>query len=202
MTDLADSIAAKAVLRRSFLARRLARPAAERVAASEAVASTLLRGLSGVGTLAAYVPDATEPGFGLLPVAYSQLDVPVLLPIVPDDGRQLDWAHFTGDLRPGRYGLFEPVGPSSGSAAIRAADAIVVPALAVDRSGVRLGRGGGYYDRALVHARPDAVLVDVVFDDERVDELPCEFHDRPVTAVVTPSSGWEDLRPRTASKSC
>lgn len=151
-----------------------------------------------MGTLAAYVPDAFEPGFGLLPAAYSQVDVPVLLPIGPDDGRQLDWALFTGDVRPGRYGLFEPVGPSSGRAGIRAADAIVVPALAVDRSGVRLGRGGGYYDRTLVDARPGAVLVAVVFDDERVDELPCELHDRPVTAVVTPSGGWEDLRPRTS----
>ena len=69
------------------------------------------------------------------------------------------------------------------------------PALAVDRFGIRLGRGGGYYDRALVHARPDAVLVTVVFDGERVDELPREDHDRSVAAVVTPSGGWADLSP-------
>lgn len=201
MSDRAESIAAKAVLRRSLLSRRRARPAPERAAAAEAVASTLLRRLAAVSALAAYAPDATEPGFGLLPAAYSRLGVPVLLPMVPDDGRQLDWALYTGDLQPGRYGLFEPVGPRSGRAGIRAADAIVVPALAVDRSGTRLGRGGGYYDRALLHARPDAVLVTVLFDDERVDELPREPHDRPVTAVVTPSGGWEDLRPRTARRS-
>ena len=65
----------------------------------------------------------------------------------------------------------------------------------MDRVGIRLGRGGGYYDRALVHARPDAVLVTVVFDDERVDRLPREVHDRPVTAVVTPSGGWQELAP-------
>ena len=61
------------------------------------------------------------------------------------------------------------------------------------RDGVRLGRGGGYYDRALRHARPGAVLVAVVFDDEFVDGLPAEPHDRRVGAVVTPSGGWQTL---------
>ena len=60
-------------------------------------------------------------------------------------------------------------------------------------------RPGGCYDRALVHARPGAVLVTVLFDDERVDELPRELHDHPVTAVVTPSGGWQDLRPLRSS---
>ncbi|TFV62656.1 5-formyltetrahydrofolate cyclo-ligase, partial [Blastococcus sp. CT_GayMR20] len=82
-----------------------------------------------------------------------------------------------------------------GPTAIADADAVVVPALAVDHFGFRLGRGGGYYDRALVHARPDAVLVTVVFDEERFAELPREAHDRPVGAVVTPSGGWQDLVP-------
>jgi 5-formyltetrahydrofolate cyclo-ligase len=68
-----------------------------------------------------------------------------------------------------------------------------VPALAVARDGVRLGRGGGYYDRALGHVRPDAVLVALLFDDELLDELPAEEHDRRVTAVVTPNGGWSDL---------
>ena len=63
----------------------------------------------------------------------------------------------------------------------------------MDRSGARLGRGGGYYDRALPYVRPGALMVAVVFDDEFVDELPVEPHDRPVTAVVTPTGGWRDL---------
>jgi 5-formyltetrahydrofolate cyclo-ligase len=65
--------------------------------------------------------------------------------------------------------------------------------VAVARDGIRLGRGGGYYDRALRHARPGAVLVGVVFDDELLDELPSEAHDMRVTAVVTPSGGWQAL---------
>jgi 5-formyltetrahydrofolate cyclo-ligase len=99
----------------------------------------------------------------------------------------------TGPLEPGRFGLLEPVGPRLGPTAIGTADIVVVPALAVARDGVRLGRGGGYYDRALRHARPDAVVVALLFDDEFVDELPAEPHDRRVTAVVTPSGGWQAL---------
>src|SRR3954453_2443045 len=155
--------------------------------------SALVRGLAGTRTLAAYVPEETEPGAGRLPAGCTQLGARGPLPIVPAEGRELGWAVDTGRLTAGRFGLFEPAGPRLGPTAIGAADVVVVPALAVARRGVRLGRGGGYYDRALVHARPDAVLVTLVFDDERVAELPREVHDRPVTAVVTPSGGWQEL---------
>jgi 5-formyltetrahydrofolate cyclo-ligase len=94
---------------------------------------------------------------------------------------------------PGRFGILEPVGPKLGPTAIGTAEVVVVPALAVDRGGTRLGRGGGWYDRALRHARPGAVVVAVVFDGEVVDRLPALDHDRPVTAVVTPSGGWQEL---------
>jgi 5-formyltetrahydrofolate cyclo-ligase len=99
----------------------------------------------------------------------------------------------TGRLAPGRFGLLEPVGPRLGPTAVGTAEVVVVPAVAVARDGTRLGRGGGYYDRALRHARPGAVLVAAVFDDELVDALPTEPHDHRVTAVVTPSGGWQDL---------
>jgi 5-formyltetrahydrofolate cyclo-ligase len=193
VTSARDPIAAKAALREQFLARRRARSAPDRAAAAAAVMGALLRGLAGTRTLAAYVPDETEPGAGRLPAAYTQLGARVLLPIVPQSGRELSWAVDTGRLAPGRFGLSEPVGPRLGPTAIGTADVVVVPAVGVDRRGVRLGRGGGYYDRALVHARPDAVLVALVFDDELVDELPAEDHDRRVTAVVTPSGGWQHL---------
>ena len=187
--------AAKAALRADLLGRRAARSGAERVRSAGALAAVLVRRLAGVGTLAAFVPDPTEPGYGRLPAAYAQLGARVLLPVVPARGRELGWAVDTGQHRPGRFGLLEPVGPRLDATAIGAADVVVVPALAVDRAGTRLGRGGGYYDRALVHARPDAVLVSLVFDDEVVDELPTEAHDCPVAAVVTPS-GWLDLPAR------
>jgi 5-formyltetrahydrofolate cyclo-ligase len=113
--------------------------------------------------------------------------------VVPSGAGELRWAVDTGRLAPGRFGLLEPLGPRLGPTAIGAADVVVVPAVAVARDGARLGRGGGYYDRALRHVRPDAVLVALVFDDELVGELPVEAHDQRVTAVVTPSDGWQAL---------
>ena len=193
MTLGPDVGATKSALRERHLARRERRPFAEREAAAAAVVQALLRGLSRVRAFAAYVPEETEPGHGRIPAAFTQLGARVLLPVVPPSGSELAWAVDTGRLTPGRHGLLEPMGPRLGPTAIGTADVVVLPALGVDRRGVRLGRGGGYYDRALLHVRPDAVLVAVVFDDEFVDELPDEPHDRRVTAVVTPSSGWQAL---------
>src|SRR3954469_1699086 len=176
-----------------MVARRRARPAAERAAASAAATAALLRGLRGARAVAAFAPAETERGYGRRPASFTQLGVRILLPVVPESGRELRWAVDTGRLAPGRFGLLEPVGPRLGPTAIGTADVIVVPALAVARDGARLGRGGGYYDRALQHVRSDAALVAVVFDDELLDELPAEPHDRRVTAVVTPSGGWQAL---------
>jgi 5-formyltetrahydrofolate cyclo-ligase len=182
---------AKSELRLRHLTRRTERPEADRAAAAAALARALVEGLPTAGTVAAFVPDPIEPGAGQLPGACTRLGVRVLLPVVPATGRELQWAEHTGPLAPGRFGLLEPVGPRLPPTTIGEADVVVVPALAVARDGVRLGRGGGYYDRALVLARPDAVLVALVFDDELVETLPAEPHDRPVTAVVTPSGGWQ-----------
>jgi 5-formyltetrahydrofolate cyclo-ligase len=188
-----DGEPAKAALRDRFLTRRRDRSPAERATAAAAVATTLLRHLARVRTLAAFVPDETEPGTGRLPAAFTQLGARVLLPVVPDSGRELGWAVDTGRLAPGRFGLLEPVGPRLGPTAVGAAEVVVVPAVAVDLAGTRLGRGGGYYDRALRHTRPGAVVVALVFDDELVERLPALPHDRPVTAVVTPDGGWQAL---------
>jgi 5-formyltetrahydrofolate cyclo-ligase len=193
MTSPREPGAGKSALRERSLAHRRARPEAERATAAAAVAGALLRGLAGVRAFAAYVPEQTEPGYGRLPAVFTQLGARVLLPVVPPAGSELAWAVDTGRLAPGRFGLLEPVGPRLGPTAIGTADVVVVPALAVSRDGVRLGRGGGYYDRALRHARAGALVVAVVFDDELVDEVPWEPHDHRVNAVVTPSGGWQAL---------
>ena len=67
---------------------------------------------------------------------------------------------------------------------------VLVPALAVDRRGVRLGRGRGFYDRSLAVAEPAARLIAMVRDEELLDELPSEPHDVPMTHVITPSRGF------------
>lgn len=116
----------------------------------------------------------------------------VLLPVTLED-MTLDWADYAGPdaLAPARLGLLEPTGPRLGPAAIADAEAILVPALAVDRAGRRLGQGGGCYDRALPHTTGRVIAV--VADDEVLDAVPTEPHDLPVDAVLTPAGGLVDV---------
>ncbi len=109
--------------------------------------------------------------------------VPVLLP-----DNDLDWARYTGadDLVSARRGLLEPSGPRLGVDAVATADVVLVPALAVDRTGMRLGRGGGSYDRALGRVPVGTFVCALLYDDEVLDAVPSAPHDRPVTAVATP----------------
>jgi 5-formyltetrahydrofolate cyclo-ligase len=74
-----------------------------------------------------------------------------------------------------------------GRDAVATADVVLVPGLAVDRTAMRLGRGGGSYDRALGRVPVGTFVCTLLYDGEVLDEVPAEPHDRPVTAVVTPS---------------
>jgi 5-formyltetrahydrofolate cyclo-ligase len=190
MADSPELVIEKATLRTVLLARRAARSPEERAAAARSLAAALASRLADAAVVAAYVPTAEEPGHDRLPGA---LPGRVLLPVVPARGRELSWAEYDGRLVAGRFGLQEPAGERLPATALARADVVVVPALAVATDGTRLGRGGGYYDRALAHARADAVLVAAVFDDELLEAVPAGAHDRRVTAVVTPSGGWRQL---------
>jgi 5-formyltetrahydrofolate cyclo-ligase len=118
----------------------------------------------------------------------------VLLPVLEDDG-DLDWAQWDGALVPGRAGTSTPGGARLGRDAVSACAVVVVPALAVDRLGTRLGRGGGSYDRAL--ARATGLVVALLHDGELVEEpLPAAPHDVPVAAAATPSDGLVRLQRR------
>ena len=101
----------------------------------------------------------------------------VLLPVALEDETgtplPLQWGEYrAGGLVDARFGLREPAPPWLGVDAIAAASVVLVPALAVDLAGVRLGRGAGFYDRSLSHADPAARLIAVVRDDELVEWLP------------------------------
>ncbi|MFI5840734.1 5-formyltetrahydrofolate cyclo-ligase [Catenuloplanes sp. NPDC051500] len=141
----------------------------------------------------AYVPVGSEPGGTDLPDALSRMIHPngtLLLPVLLPDF-DLDWAEYAGpaSLTATGRGLREPSGRRKGAAVVADAQLLVVPALAVDRRGVRLGRGGGSYDRALARC-PSALVVALLHDGELLDdELPAEPHDRRVQAVVTPGGG-------------
>jgi 5-formyltetrahydrofolate cyclo-ligase len=146
--------------------------------------------LAGGGPVAAYLPIGTEPwspdGVAALHAAGHE----VLLPVVTGAG-PLDWARYTGPdaLVPGPIGLREPSGPRLGPDALGRAALVLLPGLAADRAGARLGRGAGHYDRSLGRVGPGVPLLVVLNDEELVDTLPTEPHDRPVTGALLPGAG-------------
>ncbi len=193
---------AKWELRRRLTAARRAVPVAVREAEAVALAAAPLP-LGRPGTVCAYWPVGAEPGSPALLDGLVCRGCRVLLPVVdnpgvgvaagpgPNDPVPLDWAEYTGaaSLRLGPLRLYEPLGPRLGCAAIATAVLVLVPALAVDQHGVRLGRGGGYYDRTLPLAAPGVPLVAIVRDDEVLASLPMQPHDVPVSAALTPGRG-------------
>jgi 5-formyltetrahydrofolate cyclo-ligase len=186
----------KNVWRTSLLAARGALSAERRTAAARSMRDALLSRpeVEMAGTVAAYVSLGTEPDTHSLLFALWKRGAYVLLPrLLPDN--DLDWATYEGpdSLAPGRYGLLEPLAEPRGVRAVTGADVVVVPAVAVDRTGVRLGRGGGSYDRALARVGPQILTVGLVYDTELVETLPAGPHDQRVRAVVTPSGGFERL---------
>ena len=190
-TSVNDS--AKWALRRRLVAARRAVPAAVREAEATALA-TALAGTALVGTpgtVCAYWPVSGEPGSPELLDGLVRRSCRVLLPVVGAAEVALDWAQYTGagSLRAGPLGLREPTGPRLGRAAIATAVLVLVPALAVDWHGIRLGRGGGHYDRTLPLAATGTPLVAIVRDDEVLASVPAQPHDVPVTAALTPGRG-------------
>ena len=149
--------------------------------------------------IAAYVPVGREPGGADLVMSLSA-HARVLLPVLLPDG-DLDWAVFAPPLVTGPRGLREPGGPRLGVTAVSSADLVIVPALAVDRRGLRMGRGGGSYDRALsrLPGPGEPLVVALLHDGELVEVVPAEPHDRPVGAAITPGGGLTVFADRPAA---
>ncbi|MEV4415101.1 5-formyltetrahydrofolate cyclo-ligase [Catellatospora sp. NPDC049609] len=187
-----SAAATKREVRGPLLAARRAMTPQAVAAAADALAAGLaaLVPPDAAWTVCAYVPMAGEPGGPGLPDRLAALPgvARVLLPVLRSD-RDLDWAAYTGrgSLVPATLGLLEPAGPRLGVTGITQADLVLVPALAVDRRGVRLGRGGGSYDRALSRIRPGTAVIALLHDGEVLDRVPAEPHDRRVSAALTPS---------------
>jgi 5-formyltetrahydrofolate cyclo-ligase len=178
---------------------RLLRARADQAAESHAQeASALVEAVSKVTakTVCAYLPFGTEPGTTALVDALAAGGARVLLPVILSRTDPLEWAEYTGEagLVPSRFrGIREPGGKRLGKDAVGAAELVLVPALAVDHRGVRLGRGAGHYDRSLVFAAAGAALVAVVRDGELVERLPGEAHDVRMTGALTPGRGVVEL---------
>ena len=182
----------KAALRRRITLVRERRTPAEREHAEARLAAHGVPAWRGLKVVAGHAAVGSEPPTRALLDGLRAAGVTVWLPVIDGerlDGAGLDWAPYEGwDLLvAGPFGLHEPAGPRLGPDAPARADLVLVPALAVDGHGHRLGRGGGFYDRAL--AGVDVPVVAVVYDDERVDTVVTEPHDVPVDAVISPAMG-------------
>jgi 5-formyltetrahydrofolate cyclo-ligase len=178
-------------------ARRMTSPE-QRRAEADALARHLPALVREGDTVCAYVPVGAEPGSPAMLDSLTGLGVRVLLPVAFQDETgtplPLQWGEYRPDgLVDARFGLREPQPPWLGVEAIAAASMVLVPALAVDLAGVRLGRGAGFYDRSLSYAAPSARLIAVVRDDELVDWLPGADHDVPMTHALVPGRGLVGL---------
>ncbi|MFO0910554.1 MAG: 5-formyltetrahydrofolate cyclo-ligase [Isosphaeraceae bacterium] len=94
--------------------------------------------------------------------------------------------NLTGDLAAGTLGILEPR-PGAPLVSPDAVDWVLVPGLAFDDRGYRLGRGAGYYDRLLPQLRPSVPRWAVAFDPQWVEALPVEPHDVALDGIVSPS---------------
>ena len=195
--DVAAIAGAKKVLRSAVLQRRAVRPDAQRNSDDTARFGQLQAFLAGsrLRTAACYFSVPPEPGTLQLIAWLASREVRVLLPVIdpPDDPHDVvgdpDWAPYAGpdELRQGRLSLIEPTTQRLGAAALGEAELIIVPGLAGSSAGERLGRGGGWYDRALGHSDRSAVTVLLLNDDEVLDVVPAHRHDRRVDVIITPT---------------
>jgi 5-formyltetrahydrofolate cyclo-ligase len=180
--------AAKLALRDQLLTARGRLGVAELSARSRSVTELLLAAVEvrRAATVAAYVSVGREPGTGLLLDALAAAGKRVILPLLQRDN-DLDWATYTGpdSLATAGRGLLEPQSPALGPDAIATADVVIVPGLAVDPTGLRMGRGGGSYDRALGRVPVGTFVCVVLNDAEILQVVPTAEHDRRVSAAVT-----------------
>jgi 5-formyltetrahydrofolate cyclo-ligase len=186
-----DALSAqKLALRDQLSTARRRRSLLEVGDAAQAIADQLLATtvMQRAATIAAYISIGSEPGTGPLIDAWFEADRRTILPLLRPDN-DLEWAAYRGptSLAPAKRGLLEPVGESLGLDAIATADVVLTPGLAVDRTGMRLGRGGGSYDRALGRVPVGTPVLTLLYDGEVLDKVPYGEHDRRVSGAVTPS---------------
>ncbi len=181
---------AKRALRAELRERRQLLSDAQRDAAASAIAERLDELVASVGarSVSCYLSATNEPGTREFVAAAVRRGIRVLLPVTRADGL-LDWAVATDDdqVAEGMFGLPEPTGEVLGPIAVNDVDLMIIPAAAVDRSGMRLGWGRGYFDKTIGSMERCPPVYAVIYDSEILDSLPREVHDQPVTGVVTPS---------------
>ena len=183
-----DVEARKRALRAELRERRRIRTSTERAADAAALTQNLVDLVSdlGVSSLSAYLSTPDEPDTRDFLNWTADNGKRVLIPVSRDDGL-LDWAPYDGEAEDTDVlGMPTPRTELLGPIAINGVDLILVPAAAVDRTGMRMGWGMGYFDKTLGSMEACPPVYAVIFDDELVDSVPRERHDMPVNGVVTP----------------
>lgn len=185
----------KADLRAATLAARRAMRAGERLTASRAVAQRLLAlpELARASTVLLYAALAEEADLGTLIGPLHARAVTTVFPRVRGDRLELVAASDLRTLQLGYRGIQEPVGPAVDPTTI---DAVVVPGVAFDPHGGRLGQGGGHYDRLLPSLPETAVRIGACFACQVVPAVPREPHDAVVDLVVTDRAVYRPPAPR------
>ncbi|MBN9182715.1 MAG: 5-formyltetrahydrofolate cyclo-ligase [Microbacterium sp.] len=142
----------------------------------------------GARSVSCFLSTTTEPGTREFVDEAVRRGIRVPLPVTRDDGL-LDWsvAEPDGDIAEGLFGLPEPVGELLGPIAVNDVDLLIIPAAAVDVSGMRLGWGRGFFDKTIGSMERCPPVYAVIYDTEFLDEVPRDVHDQPVSGIVTPT---------------
>ena len=151
----------------------------------------LASSMGGVTLPALFVSTPLEPDMSLALGLFPRALLPILIGEAGAPYRSPRWGLWEAGQALVTLGRppAQPCGEAMGAESLQEADLIVIPALAVSVDGARLGQGGGWYDRALMHRSPGVPVVAVIFDDEVLDsgEIPTEAHDVPINAIITPT---------------
>jgi 5-formyltetrahydrofolate cyclo-ligase len=188
---------AKAALRRRIRVARAALTGEQQADAGRLLRDAILSlpEAQMAGTVAAYYSVGTEPSTRGLVYALWKRGTYVLLPLARSGG-DLDWGSYEGpdSMTLASNGLLEPA-EAQVRHSIASADLVIVPALAADRRGNRLGRGRGYYDRALTRVGPLIPTIALLYDGELFDVVPSGRLDHPVRMAAQPAAGLTRLTP-------
>jgi len=190
MEDLRDS---KSALRSQMRVVRASITQDRRAQAAIQIAdlAASLPGLAGASGVLAYHATAEEIDPAILLERLSGEGIRIAMPRIAAPGRlELHWVDEVSELAPGAYGILEP-SPHAPLAEASDIQAALVPGIAFDPKGGRLGFGGGYYDRLIPSLSADTLVIGLAFDEQIIETVPCSPHDVDVRLVVTPTRVFE-----------
>ncbi len=180
---------AKAALRAQAREARRTVPPGARAAHGRAIAERMLRlpEIAGASAVLLYGASPEEADPGVLEDALRELGKRIAYPRVTGERElAIHWVDSRDVLAEGPYCLLQPTAEAP-SATLRELSAIVVPGVAFDPEGNRLGYGGGFYDALLADPIGTPPAIGVAFDEQVFDEVPHAAWDRPVDVLVTPT---------------